>query len=85
MTVRWKLAELLARHSIKNKELGEALNIGPNAVSSLKNSPSMPRIDGDKLGDILNALNQLGNPELMDGGITLLDLLEYVGPEENIP
>lgn len=76
--VRWRLAEILARHGIKNKDFAEALGVGPNAASSLKTSETMPRLDGERLGEILDILNQMGKPELMENeAITILDLLEY--------
>lgn len=76
--IRWRLNEIMARHRIKGSDLAEELQISNNAVSKLKNAQTMPRIDGERLNALCNALNNLaGNAE-----ITPAMLIEYVRDEE---
>jgi DNA-binding Xre family transcriptional regulator len=76
--IKWKLAELMARHRIKAKDLAIQLEINPTAVSNLKSARTMPRFDGDRLSQLLTALNQLADKKTIESPIGLLDLLEYV-------
>ena len=81
--IKWTLSEVMARHRIKGTDLAERLQTTPNAISRLKNAKTMPRIDGDKLNALCNALNELAegaeNPKTR---ITPAMLLEYVRDEQ---
>jgi DNA-binding Xre family transcriptional regulator len=69
----------MARHRIKGSDLAKELQISNNAVSKLKNAQTMPRIDGERLNTLCNALNNLAeNAE----EITPAMLIEYVRDEE---
>ncbi|BAS59907.1 hypothetical protein NIES2135_20640 [Leptolyngbya boryana NIES-2135] len=70
---KWKLAEVLARHKIKNKELAERLGVRPNTISDLKRADSMPRIDGKKLDELAAAITALSK---IGGTVRGIDLLE---------
>lgn len=73
--MRWRLAELMTRYRVQGRDLATYLQISDNAMSSLKNAESMPRIDGQRLISICQGLNQLGqNRERI---ITPYDLLEF--------
>lgn len=76
--IRWRLNEIMARHRIKGSDLAEKLQISNNAVSKLKNAQTMPRIDGERLNALCNALNNLAG----DAEITPAMLIEYVRDEE---
>ena len=78
--IRWKLNEIMARHRIKGSDLAKRLQISNNAISKLKNAKTMPRIDGDRLNTLCNALNNLA--ENVDTEITPAVLIEYVRDEE---
>jgi putative transcriptional regulator len=75
----------MARHRIKGSDLANRLQISNNAVSKLKNAQTMPRIDGDKLNALCNALNELAedaeDPKAR-AVITPAMLLEYVRDEQ---
>lgn len=75
--IRWKLAEIMARHRIKGKDLADSLSISGNAVSSLKNSQSMPKIDGERLNQICNSLSKLAGEVVSPN-----NLIEYTFDEE---
>jgi DNA-binding Xre family transcriptional regulator len=73
MPTRWKLAELMARHKVTNKEMAEYLGMRPNSITDLKKADSMPRINGEQLDRIaaaLSALSKINEP------VKGLDLLE---------
>jgi putative transcriptional regulator len=70
----------MARHRIKGSDLANRLQISNNAVSKLKNAQTMPRIDGDRLNRLCNALNNLA--ENVDVEITPAALIEYVRDEQ---
>ena len=73
--IKWRLREIMARYRIKGIELAQEIGISTNAVSNLRNSETMPRIDGQSLNNLCNALNKLAlNPERE---ITPNDLIEY--------
>jgi DNA-binding Xre family transcriptional regulator len=65
----------MARHNIKGVSLASRLDVGPNAISALKNAKTMPRLDGVALNSLCNALNELA--EDLDEPITPNDLLDY--------
>ncbi|GGA46314.1 helix-turn-helix transcriptional regulator [Okeania sp. KiyG1] len=81
MVINWRLAELMARYRISGEELAKYLDISSNAVSNLKRADTMPRIDGEKLGAILDGLNLLAKKKEKD--ITPADLFEYQAPNES--
>lgn len=73
----------MAKHNIKGKDLAEKLDISANAVSALRNSKTMPRLDGVALNSLCNALNVLA--EDLDKKITPADLLDYTQDPEVSP
>lgn len=81
--IKWRLSEVMARHRIKGTDLAERLQTTPNAISRLKNAKTMPRIDGDRLNALCNALNELAeDAENPKARITPAMLLEYVRDEQ---
>ncbi|QDZ41585.1 helix-turn-helix transcriptional regulator (plasmid) [Euhalothece natronophila Z-M001] len=70
--IRWRLREIMARKRMSNNELAEKLQINRVSVSRLKNSETMPRIDGQTLEKICKALD-----------VTPADLLELEKEESH--
>ena len=73
--IKWRLREVMARYRIKAVHLAEELGVSPNAVSNLRNSESMPRIDGSSLNKLCNALNKLATN--LEEEITPNTLIDY--------
>jgi DNA-binding Xre family transcriptional regulator len=65
----------MARYSIKGVDLALKLDISTNAMSNLRNSKTMPRLDGVALDLLCNALNELAQD--LDKPIAPADLLDY--------
>ncbi|MEP1079666.1 helix-turn-helix transcriptional regulator [Leptolyngbya sp. PL-A3] len=78
--IRWKLREVMDVHGIQAKDLAEAVGVSKNAVSNWRNS-DMPRLDGDRLNEILLQVNKRrrpGSPIVMPS-----DLIEFtLSPDE---
>lgn len=70
--IRWRLAEIMARYKIRGVDLAKYLNVRANAVSTLKNADTMPRIDGEKLDQICHGLTILSGAEVRPS-----DLIEF--------
>lgn len=70
--IRWKLNELMARHRITNRSLGEQLGKHETSVSRMRTTDKMPRIDGDDLNELCKALTLLAKVN-----VTPFDLFEY--------
>ena len=82
--IRWRLREVMARYNIKSVDLAKQLNISANAVSSLRKAKTMPRLDGNALNNLCNALNRLAHD--LDEEITPVTLLTYIrDPEPEQP
>jgi putative transcriptional regulator len=62
----------MARKRITNEQLAEQLEINRVSVSRLKNTDTMPRINGETLNKICLALD-----------VTPADLLEFIPEEES--
>ncbi|BAZ08968.1 hypothetical protein NIES4071_07740 [Calothrix sp. NIES-4071] len=73
--IKWRLKEIMARYNIKGVSLASRLDVGPNAISALRNAKTMPRLDGVALNSLCNALNELAQD--LDKTITPTDLLDY--------
>lgn len=69
--LRWKLREIMARQSMTNRRLSELIGIHETNVSNMKRRDDMPRIDGETLEALCNALD-----------CTPSDLLEYKRDEK---
>jgi putative transcriptional regulator len=80
--IRWRLNEIMARYSITGAELAEALGVSANAVSNLRSTKKMPRIDGDRLNSLCFALTTLCRGRGENVEITPGDLIEYHSDKE---
>ena len=82
--IKWRLREVMARYQIKAINLAHEMDVSANAISNLRKGNSMPRLDGDSLNRLCNALNRLAID--LDEEITPLTLIEYtrdLGPNDN--
>ncbi|MBD6620527.1 helix-turn-helix transcriptional regulator [Komarekiella sp. 'clone 1'] len=69
----------MARHNIKARDLADEMSVSANSVSNLRNSRTMPRLDGEILNNLCEALNRLAQD--LEGEISPSDLISYVrGP-----
>ena len=75
--LRWRLRELMARGRITNRELAERLQKHETSISRMKNSDTMPRMDGDELNSLCNALTELFRERGQDVVITHVDLMAH--------
>lgn len=73
MPTMWRLNELMARHRVSGKDLADELGISTNAVSALRKSETMPRINGERLDAIASALTRLSQSGGMVRGVDLLE------------
>lgn len=73
--IKWRLREVMARYRIKSIDLAKEMGISPNAVSNLRKSDTMPRLDGESLNNLCNALNTLALG--LEEEITPTTLLDY--------
>lgn len=80
--IRWCLREVMARYKIKAIDLAQEMGLSANSISNLRNSDTMPRIDGSSLNNLCNALNKLAPdaPEEISP-ITLIDYTRDPEPE----
>ena len=74
--IRWRLKEIMARYDIKGTALAKELGVREASISNLRNSATMPRVDGKKIDELCQALSKLANKK-----ITFADLYEEI--EEN--
>jgi DNA-binding Xre family transcriptional regulator len=65
----------MARYSIKAVDLAKEMGISTNSVSNLRRGNTMPRLDGDSLNNLCNALNKLALD--LDEEITPVMLIQY--------
>ena len=75
--LRWRLREIMARGRITNRELAERLHKHETSISRMKNSDIMPRMDGDELNSLCNALMAILRERGQDVVITHVTLMEH--------
>lgn len=83
--IKWRLREVMARYQIKAIDLAQEIGVSANAVSNLRKGNSMPRLDGDSLNRLCNALNKLAID--LDDEITPVTLIQYtrdLEPDDNV-
>ncbi|OWY63383.1 hypothetical protein B7486_53425 [cyanobacterium TDX16] len=75
--LRWRLREIMARGRITNRELAQHLHRHETSISRMKNSDTMPRMDGEELNSLCSALTQILRERGLDVVITHVDLMEH--------
>jgi DNA-binding Xre family transcriptional regulator len=73
--IKWRLKEVMARHDIKAGDLAKCMGVSHNSVANLRRAKTMPRLDGESLNRLCNALNSLAQD--LEGEITPVDLITY--------
>ncbi|MGH2413545.1 MAG: helix-turn-helix domain-containing protein [Microcystaceae cyanobacterium] len=73
--IKWRLREIMARYNVKATDLAKEMGISANSVSNLRKGNTMPRLDGDSLNKLCNALNKLALD--LDEEITPVTLIDY--------
>jgi DNA-binding Xre family transcriptional regulator len=74
VSIRWKLAEVMARYRIAGRALAQELDMTEASVSNLKNSQTIPRLDGEKINTLCKVLTKLAGTK-----IRFADLYEEIG------
>lgn len=76
--LRWRLREIMARGRITNRELAQRFHRHETSISRMKNSDTMPKMDGDELNSLCNVLTQIlrerGQQDIV---ITHVDLMQH--------
>jgi DNA-binding Xre family transcriptional regulator len=82
--IRWHLAKIMDKYEIKLKDLADKLDMTSSGVSHLKNCRKMPRLDSDRLTEIIDAVNQCLTEKPFDikDRINLSDLIEWLPDDE---
>ncbi len=62
--IRWKLKEVMARYDIKNIDLAKELRTREASVSGWRQAKTIPRIGGERLNEICNALSKLAGKKI---------------------
>lgn len=79
--IKWKLREIMARYRIANVELADKLDKHRVTIARMKAENQMPRISGDELDALCDALNDLARKNAKPGDdlavITPAMLLDY--------
>lgn len=74
--LRWKLREVMARYNITGVALAKELNLTTVAISNMRQSNTIPRIDGNRIKELTEALSKLAETK-----ITFYDLFEETEKE----
>ena len=80
--IKWRLAEVMGLYGIKTKDLAEQVGITAGALSNLRRSQTMPRIDGNRLTDLINGINTINNARHNPTKITPHDLIGWISDDE---
>ncbi|MCC5618801.1 helix-turn-helix transcriptional regulator [Nostoc sp. CHAB 5836] len=73
--IKWRLKEIMARYDIRAGDLAKTMGVSHNSIANLRKAKTMPRLDGESLNRLCNALNYLA--EDLQGEITPTDLISY--------
>ena len=83
--LRWRLREIMARSRITNRELAQRLNRHETSISRMKTPDTMPKMDGDELNNLCNALTAILRERGLNTVITHVDLMEHLPDDlENV-
>lgn len=81
--LRWRLNEVMARLRITNQELGDEMGRHEVSISRMRSTDSMPRLDGDALNSLSNALTKISRSRGVPGMVGPSDLFEY-SPDDDL-
>jgi len=68
----------MARHRVLAKDLAGFIGISSNAISNLRKSDNMPRVDGERLEQLCVGITRLSK---IGQKVTPYDLIEYLEDE----
>lgn len=72
--IQWKVKAVMRLHDISARALSEELQLSSTAISILRRV-DMPRMDGEKLNQLMLALNRMRRAD--SPLITLTDIMEF--------
>lgn len=72
--IKWRLVSVMHEHGVKAKDLAAFMSVRPSTITALRQAKTMPRIDGNRLEELCDALTSLSN---LDRVVGPLDLLEH--------
>lgn len=75
--IRWKLAELMARHKVTGRDLAQKLGKNESSITRLKGAVKLPKLGGDEVEALLIAIEELAAEETKHRPLTLADLIEW--------
>lgn len=77
--IGWHLAKIMDKYEIKLKDLADKFDMTSSGVSYLKKCRKMPRLDSDRLTQVIDAINQClaEKPFEIEDRIHLFDLIEW--------
>ncbi|NET08270.1 MAG: helix-turn-helix domain-containing protein [Merismopedia sp. SIO2A8] len=75
--MKWKLAELMARHRVTGRDLAKKIGKHENSITRLKGETSMPKISGEDLETLLLGIEELAEESTKNRPLQLSDLLEW--------
>lgn len=58
----WRLKNIMAEYDISGVDLAKKLGVSENSISKLRRSKTMPRMNGQELDRLFDALNELAGP-----------------------
>lgn len=76
--IKWKLAELMARHRVTGRELSKVIGRTESAITKLKRVNELPKLSGTDLENLLLGIEQLADKETLSNPLQLEDLVEWV-------
>lgn len=59
--ITWKLKQTMDRHGITTSALSKKMGISGNSISNMR-KPEMPRINGERLNQLIMCINLLRKP-----------------------
>ena len=75
--IKWKLAELMARHKVTGRDLAQRLGKNESSITRLRGAVKLPKLSGDDLEKLLLAIEQLADQETLTRPLRIEDLVEW--------
>lgn len=72
MATHWKLKEVLQRYRVKPSELADYMGVRRNTITDLVKHEVLPKIGGDRIDAIAEAINALSKRRKKVRGIDLI-------------
>ncbi|NEP56833.1 MAG: helix-turn-helix domain-containing protein [Symploca sp. SIO2G7] len=75
--IKWKLAELMAKHRVTGRELSKVIGRTESAITKLKGAKELPRLSGNDLEKLLLGIERLADEDTLTRPLTITDLVEW--------